>query len=308
MRLLLTACFVSAAVARMPQVETATSLLGHRTVVESARLKGSVGLQQQLQAIAIAPVEIGLIVTSCVTIFCIILLLIKWRSNTHKVEKLHDRIRGLNHSILLEEKNKQGTSKEKEMALKAMLSKEQDLAAMEKELREAESEVAAGAKELKAQRAMIATQKAEIKFLSAVDQSAIKEICNKGKVHVDLEKQIFKFTEPIVFKAEYITPDMEEAPPAEFDNPAAAKDIIGDLAAILNYVKKAVILVEGHTSGGEQAMTPIGFQIASERAEKVKDTLVELGVSRNRLEAKGLPGLLGDNKPDVKLVTLSWGM
>jgi len=286
----------------------ATSLLGHRTIVDSAHLKGSVGLQQQLQAIAIAPVEIGLIVTSCVVIFCVILLLIKWRNNTHKVEKLHARVRGLNHSMLLEETKTQGTSKEKEAAIRAMLSKEQELAALDKELREAESEVAEGEKELKEQRKIIATQKAEIKFLSAVDQSAIKEICNKGKVHVDLEKQLFKFVEPIEFKAEYITPDMEEAPPAEFDNPAAAKDIIGDLAAILNYVKKAVILVEGHTSGGEQAMTPIGFQIASERAEKVKDTLVELGVSRNRLEAKGLPGLLGDNKPDVKLVTLSWGM
>jgi len=307
MRLLLISCSMLIAVAKMPHAEETASLLGYRTVAAGDRLKGSVGLQQQLQAIAIAPVEIGLIVTSLVIILCIALLIIKWRKNTQKLDKLHARVRGLHHSILLEEQ-KQGTSQEKEDALKAMLSKEQELSDLDNQLKETQREVEAGETELKAQRAMIATQKAEIKFLSAEDKALINQINNKGKVHVDLEKKLFKFVEPIHFRAEYITPDMDEAPPAEFDNPAESRAIIGDLAQILNYVKKAVILVEGHTSGGEQAMSKIGFQIASERAEKVVETLVELGVDPKRLEAKGLPGLLGDNSPDVKLKTLSWGM
>merc|ERR1719335_1132994 len=92
--------------------------------MKNAHLKGSVELQQQLQAIAIAPAEIGLIVTSLVIILCIVLLLIKWRQNVHKVGKLDARVRGLLHSLVLEE-SKQSKDKEKEDALKAMLSKEE---------------------------------------------------------------------------------------------------------------------------------------------------------------------------------------
>lgn len=276
--------------------------------MDTARLEGAAEMQQQLRAAAIAPADIGLIVTSLVCIVCIVCLLIKWRQNSLKIDKLYARVRGLNHSLLLEEQKQTRGNPEKEEALNAMLRKDQqDLEDLDRALQDTQSRYEAGDRELKAERAVIAKQKRELKFLSAEDKALIAQIANKKRIFVDLEKKIFRFVEPIEFVAEYITPDMDEAPPAEYKNPPLAREIIGDLAQVLNYVKKAIILVEGHTSGGEKAMNHIGFQIASERAEKVVETLVELGVDPKRLEAKGRPGLLGDNQPDVKLVTLSWG-
>jgi len=302
-------CVVWAVTSKMLSVEAAASLSGHGTAVDGARLKGSTEVQHQLLvgAVAFSPAFIGLFVTSLVIILCITLLLIKWRQNTHKIEKLHARVRGLHHSFVMWEA-KHSKDKEKEQALRAMLNKEEQvLAEYDNAADDAALRLEAGAQELKKDRAIIATQKAEIKFLSAEEKALINDIIRRGRVHVDLEKQVFKFAQPIEFAAEYITPDMDEAPPARFANPALAREIIGDLAQILNYVK-AIVLVEGHTQGGEQAMSHIGFQIASERAEKVVETLLECGVEPKRLEAKGLPGLLGDNKSDVKLVTLSWGV
>jgi hypothetical protein len=307
MRLFLISCIVLAAVSNTQSVEAATVLLGHKTVAGSAHMTGSMELQQRLSAVAISPTFIGLIVTSLVVILCITLLLIKYRKNTHKIEKLHSRVRGLNHSLIMEEV-KLCKDKEKEAALRAMLNKEKDtLAEYEAADLDTASRIEASNQQLSKDRAIIATQKAEIKFLSAEEKALINDIVKRGRVQVDLEKQAFKFAQPIEFAAEYITPDMEEAPPARFENPALAREVIGDLALIMNYVK-AIVLVEGHTQGGEQAMSYIGFQIASERAEKVVETLLEFGVERKCLEAKGMPGLLGDNKSDVKLVTLSWGM
>jgi len=297
-----TRCLVWVVLFNMLQAEATTSLLGHMSLQ-----KGSVELEQHLRAIAISPVAIGLICTSLVIIMCITMLLIKWRANTHKIEKLHARVRGLHHSLMMEEA-KNTKSKEKEDALKAMISKEAEyLTETERAIADEESQIQAGDAELKKDRALIATQKAEIKFLTAEEKALINDIIQRGKVHVDLEKKVFRFVEPIEFAAEYIYPDMDEAPPARFANPAVAREIIGDLAQVMNYVK-AIVLVEGHTSGGEQAMSQIGFQVACERAEKVVETLLEFGIEPKRLEAKGMPGLLGDNKPDVKLVTLSWGV
>jgi len=304
MRFFLLACFLWTAAARVPQAEAGISLFGRRALVN----KGSSDLQQQMRAIAIAPVTIGLIVTSLVCILCITLLLIKWRQNSKKIDKLYSRVRGLNHSLLLDQMK---TSKDRDErdALQAMLSKEQALMAdTERDLQITSEKLEASTRELKADRALIATQKAEIKFLKAEDKALINDINRRNKVFVDLEKQIFRFVEPIEFVGEYVTPDMEEAPPAQYRNPQLARETISDLAKILGYVTKVILLVEGHTSGGQEAMSHIGFQIACERAEKVVETLVELGVDPKRLEAKGRPGLLGENKPEVKLVTLSWGV
>lgn len=297
MRLLWWACFACAAATT---AQRSVALLGQRTELHQ---------NQQLMAAWMSPADIGLLVTSIVIIVCVAMLVMKWRENTHRLDKLYQRCRGLHHSLLLEEQ-KNTKHKEKEDALAAMLSKEQEMRAeTDRALAASDRALAAGDRELANARTTIATQKAEIKFLSVEDKALLRKITDCGRVEVDLEKKMFKFAAPIEFRAEFITPDMEEAPPATYENPQAAREIIGDLAEILNkYVKRAIILIEGHTSGGEQAMTHIGFQIACERAEKVVETLVELGVDRKRLESKGKPGLLGDNHPDVKLVTLSWGI
>jgi len=308
MRLVLIPCLLWTAAGKTPLAEGRGSLLGLRSVVDGARIKGSLELQSQMEAIALAPVTIGLMVTSLVVALCIVLLVIKYRKNVQKLEKLHARVRGLNHSEMLEQQ-KNSKDQEEIAALKAMLSKEEQmLAETGKALHDTESQVEAGNRELQAERARIATQKAEIKFLSAEDQALSNNIVKRGRVHVDLENKVFKFVEPIEFASSYITPDMTEAPPAAFKDDATARAIISDLAEVLKFVKKAIILVEGHTSGGDKAMSTIGYQIASERAEKVVETLVALGIDSKRLEAKGMPGLLGDNKADVKLKTLSWGL
>merc|ERR1719161_1165015 len=100
---------------------------------------------------------------------------------------------------------------------------------------------------------------------------------------------------------------MKSPPAAEFQDPDKAREVLGDLALILGYVSKAVVLIEGHTAGGAAAVSDIGYEIASDRAEKVVEMLVAIGVPPHRLESKGKPGSLGDNKFDTKIVTLSWG-
>lgn len=298
---------VWAVVFNMPVVEATTSLLGRRTAVSGTLLKGSAELEQHLRAVAISPVEIGLICTSLVVILCIVLLLIKWRANTKKIEKLHARVRGLHHRILMDEA-KGCKSKEKLDSIKAMISQEQEyLEETERAVQDAEARTKAGEAELKKGRALIAEQKAAIKLLTAEEKALINDIVNKGRVHVDLEKKVFRFVEPIEFQPELIYPDQEEAPPARFQNPAVARAIIADLAQIMIYVK-AIVLVEGHTSGGKEAMSHMGFQVAAERAEKVVETLLEFGVDPKCLKATGKPGLFGDNKADVKLHTVSWGV
>lgn len=98
-----------------------------------------------------------------------------------------------------------------------------------------------------------------------------------------------------------------------FADPAHAQRVLSDLAALLNCISKARILIEGHTAGGSQvagdSMARFAKALAFRRAELVMDTLIHRhGIARARIEAVGKPGLTGDNSYDCQIVTLSWGI
>jgi len=220
------------------------------------------------------------------------------------------RVRGLNHSVMMEEV-KLCKDKEKIKALRKVLAKEEQLIQEEEgKLTMEEAELSKQRREIDKDRRTIAKQQTEIATLTEATKNLIQEVHERGRVHVDITKQMFSIKEPIPFEPVTVTPGMDQfsVPPAKFQKPKKAKAVLEDLALLLNYVPKAVVLVEGHTAGGAQAVSDVGFAIASERAERVVEVLLRAGVSIHRLESKGRPGTLGDNQYDTKLVTLSWGL
>lgn len=141
--------------------------------------------------------------------------------------------------------------------------------------------------------------------VSEDSKQKIEKIHANGRVLVDFEKQLFTIQKAIAFRQQNISPD--SAPPKpEFADPIEAREILADLASCLFILKGTVVLVEGHTQGGVNAIADIFFEVASQRAELVVETLVEMGVNPGWLESRGRPGIIGDNMNDVKIVTLSW--
>lgn len=219
--------------------------------------------------------EICLFTVFFAGVICILLLISKSSRQKKRIEMLNERIRGLQHGMMQE--MKQITKDAKRIqALEKALSKCTD--ALE----------------------MPVTQ-ASLQTMNLIDA-----VVARGRVKVNVEKKIFEFVEQIKFKGVYVTDAMQQPPPARFEDPVKAKEILGDLAELLHHISGAMVLIEGHTGGGAKAMTDMGFEVAAMRAEKVKETLIEIGVAPRRLEAKACPGFTGDNMFDVKIVTLAW--
>lgn len=256
---------------------------------------------------ALTTLEVGLIVVALVSTVCVCLLAWKIIENTKKTGKMHGRVQGLQSSAVLDQM-KRGHDKQEAEALCRVLAKEQRFLAQEEALlSEEDAEIARQKRELEASEAVISSQRAIIKAIDAETKSLIEAVLRRNKVHVDLGKQAFRIVEPIIFKPVFATKEMQEAPAAEFEDVSKAMEVLGDFAMLLEYLPQSVVLVEGHTSGGSAALTNLGFQIAAERAEKVVAALISLGVPDYRLDAKGRPGIMGDNQFDTKIVTLSWG-
>merc|ERR1719316_1613527 len=141
------------------------------------------------------------------------------------IKKLEDRARGLSHSGFL---NSTASAKDKELeaALRATLSKEHMLREQEEaEINADAGQINAQRQEIAQDRGIIADQEKQIAALDQETKNLINTVCQRGKVHVDLPKQVFTIVKPITFK-----PDMKTAPPPEFDDPITAKEILGDLA------------------------------------------------------------------------------
>jgi outer membrane protein OmpA-like peptidoglycan-associated protein len=239
-------------------------------------------------------------------IFAILAIAFKTGQQAEEIDKLHARTRGMQQDWMAKELMNQKDAA-KRRALERELAQEEKLIQAEKDRLQREQEQLRSQQAAEAAaRAKIARQQEEIQGLAKKDKQLVDQILARGKVSVDLDKKLFKLIEPIEFKSVFVKTGTKHAPPAEFANPDAANEVLQDLAEILATVTKPRLLIEGHTAGGSKAVSDIGFEIACERAEKVVKTLVSLGVSKDRLESKGKPGLLGDNKFDTKIITLSW--
>jgi outer membrane protein OmpA-like peptidoglycan-associated protein len=196
---------------------------------------------------------------------------------------------------------------EKDRQTMADLQKQHALIRRQQEQIKKEREVSLKKQEdLKQMKELSTLQRERLQGLDNDRSQNIEKVLKRGNVHVDVNKQQIKLLKALPFKPILVTKDQKVAPPAVFEDPALANTILTDLAELLSYIRKAVVLVEGHTAGGTLAVSEIGFQIATERAELVVQTLKSKGVNPARLEYRGLPGTMGKNEFAVELVTLSW--
>lgn len=144
---------------------------------------------------------------------------------------------------------------------------------------------------------------------AALDQSelrVIQEVCGRGNAKVDLQQRTFSLAE-IEFEVNCKKPGEREPAPAQFKDPSHADLILADLAELLGVLKRARLLIEGHTAGGPKAMDEFGYRIAVGCAELVKEHLVgRHDVHPCRLEVHGRPGLMGQDNFGLQLVTLAW--
>jgi len=287
----------------------ADAFLGAEASTGIAAKSGTDAALQRLRQRAGEALGIGassLVVFVFMGIFAILCIAFATGQQQEEIDKLHSRARGLYQDWMAKElaANKDAA---KRRALEKQLAQEEAMIKAEKERLAREAELLRQQQlEKDADKAKIAAQQAKLQSLAQADKKLIGQINARNKVMVDMDKKLFKIVEPIEFKSVRVLPSMKHAPPAEFANPSAANEVLSDLAEILKTVTQPRLMIEGHTGGGQKAVSDIGFEIACERAEKVVKTLVSLGVSKERLESKGKPGLLGDNKFDTKIITLSW--
>lgn len=221
--------------------------------------------------------EISLILVALVAVACVILLVQRFLNQAFRIAQLTKRIQGLQHAHM-DNARQLTTDKDRKEGLERQLAK----------VDEEEKILDAG-------------------IVSLEVRQQIDTIVAQGRVHVDIEKKLFTFNRPIAFKRQNID-ENTEPPKPQFEDLNESREVLADLASLLLHFKSTVILVEGHTEGGADALGEVFFEVASQRAELVVDTLVSLGISPGRLESRGRPGIIGDNMNDVKIVTLYWGL
>jgi len=233
--------------------------------------------------------------------------LVKQRELHGKLE-IEERRLVAHEAKLVSKQSQLSADSEKDKQTMASLQKQRDLIKRQQDQIKKEREVSLKKQEeLKQQKELSALQREKLKGLDEARSKNIEKILRRGNVHVDMQTQQIKVLKPLPFKPILVTANMKAPPAAAFEDSASANAVLSDLAELLSYIRKAVILVEEHTSGGTLAISDIGFQIATERAELVVQMLVSKGVNAARLEYRGVPGTMGDNEFTTKLVTLSWG-
>jgi len=86
---------------------------------------------------------------------------------------------------------------------------------------------------------------------------------------------------------------------AFFEDEQMAIAQLTDAAQILRIYHGVVVSIEGHTATPDSKLDPWAHELAQNRAERVKDVLISLGVEEGRLKTIGLPGRLGSSKHDT---------
>lgn len=133
-------------------------------------------------------------------------------------------------------------------------------------------------------------------------QRLIAAIHDRGNVFFDPELRQIVLKTSIPFETVQKPQNMNMlGVMAWFEDPKQAFVVLLDVAEMCKILPFSCFLIEGHTLHGS-ALTEIdefAHEVADSRALKVKETLMEFGVPADRLEALGLPGLLGNNSSDV---------
>jgi len=66
-----------------------------------------------------------------------------------------------------------------------------------------------------------------------------------------------------------------------------------------------IVSIEGHTATPDDKMDDWAFALAQGRADKVKNSFVDLGIAEHRLKPIGLPGRLGSGVAATMLKIVS---
>lgn len=133
-------------------------------------------------------------------------------------------------------------------------------------------------------------------------QRLIAAIHDRGNVFFDPELRQILLKTSIPFEPVLKSPNMNMlGVTAWYTDPKQAYSVLLDVAEMCKILPFSSFLIEGHTLHGS-ALTEIdefAYEVADSRALKVMETLIDFGVPAGRLEALGLPGILGNNSPDV---------
>lgn len=116
----------------------------------------------------------------------------------------------------------------------------------------------------------------------------IRDIERRGNVTIDLKNGDVDIIRGLDFKPRKTT----ETPDAEFSDYEKGDATLQDVAELVKMFDVPLV-VEGHSKGGENEFWQ---QLASNRSRYVMDKLIEFGIPKGHIIAKGLPGKKGRNK------------
>lgn len=91
---------------------------------------------------------------------------------------------------------------------------------------------------------------------------------------------------------------------AIYEDEFRAMQVLADAAQVLNLYSTCIVSIEGHTATLDSKMDTWAHELAHNRAEKVKEGFMALGIDERRIKTVGLPGRLGSSKQDtvIKIV------
>merc|ERR1719282_1206762 len=92
-----------------------------------------------------------------------------------------------------------------------------------------------------------------------------------------------------------------------FSDEDHAMQVLGDVTEILKIFHTAKLLIEGHMATPPEKIDKWAHELARNRAEIVKATIVSFGIEANRISTSGLPGNFGNNRHDVVLKIIMAG-
>jgi len=96
-----------------------------------------------------------------------------------------------------------------------------------------------------------------------------------------------------------------QPPSAVLSDPNHAAEILQEAANVLKVYDSVIVSIEGHTATPDDKMDDWAFALAQGRADKVKNSFVDLGIAEHRLKPIGLPGRLGSGVAATMLKIVS---
>jgi len=131
--------------------------------------------------------------------------------------------------------------------------------------------------------------------LTEKEKANMDKVLQGNLVEVDYQKDSLKIMDPIQFKAI----KHGEKPAAIFEDEGKAHAALQDVAKLLQVLKTAKVLIEGHTATPDDKLDGWSDTLAQNRAEVVMKQIGKFGVDKSRLSATGLPGKKGSGKHEV---------